>query len=664
MKRIRIAVLRPLRAAAVLLLAAAAACRGDSTGSRTPAAVAVLSGSGQPGTVGQPLASPVSVRVTDAGGRPVRGVAVQWAASGGGSLSPASSVTDASGTATAQWTLGGTAGPQSATAAAEGVAQPATFTATAAPGAAARLVIRADSVAFWTTDREIVVEADVADAAGNVVQSNPAGAAWSTRDPAVATAQPRSVYARIRGRTELIVSFNGLADTVPVVVRQVPAYVVVDVGEPVLRVGETRRVFAFDTAGKPIQRLEWASTDPAVVTVEPILPTHQGLVTARAPGQAAVVAVADGTAGLTFQVRQPAASLSVRNVSAGGGHTCAAATEAAWCWGDGSAGQLGTGGAATTDVPARVVGAPFDTVAAGSDHSCGLRGTQAYCWGAPGYALGNGSDLGSRGSPVAVAGGHAFATISAGTSYTCGVTAAGQGLCWGINLYGQIGFDAGNATVPGAVQGGLRWRDITTGRFHTCGVTVDDRAWCWGDNGRVSRLGLGPGSFSQRAPAPVAGGLAFRSVTVGEEHGCALTPAGQAYCWGANDRGQLGNNTTAASSAVPVAVAGGLTFARMDAGRYHTCGVTTAGQAWCWGDNAEGQLGNADADTHERAPVLVAGGITWTAVSGGGIETATSQTCGVAADGRAYCWGSNTHGQLGRRGGWSSTPVLVAGPDS
>jgi hypothetical protein len=74
--------------------------------------------------------------------------------------------------------------------------------------------------------------------------------------------------------------------------------------------------------------------------------------------------------------------------------------------------------------------------------------------------------------------------------------------------------------------------------------------------------------------------------------------------------------------------------------------------------------GTGGATTLARAPVAVAGGIAWRSVSGGGIATATSQTCGVATDGRAWCWGSNALGQLGRPGGGSPVPVLVNGPAS
>jgi hypothetical protein len=132
MKHLRTSPSHVLRAVGVLLLAAAAAaCDGSSTGSRPAAAVAVQSGNGQQSTVGSMLPNPLVVRVSDANGQPVRGAAVQWTVvSGGGVVEPAASTTDAAGLAQAQWRLGGV-GAQSVTATVAGVAQGATFTATA-----------------------------------------------------------------------------------------------------------------------------------------------------------------------------------------------------------------------------------------------------------------------------------------------------------------------------------------------------------------------------------------------------------------------------------------------------------------------------------------------------------------------------------------------------
>jgi len=82
-----------------------------------------------------------------------------------------------------------------------------------------------------------------------------------------------------------------------------------------------------------------------------------------------------------------------------------------------------------------------------------------------------------------------------------------------------------------------------------------------------------------------------------------VTTAGAAYCWGDNDNGQLGDGTTT-PRAGPVAVLGGLTFVAVGAGDAHTCGITTAGAAYCWGFNGNGQLGDGTT-TDQLSPVRV-----------------------------------------------------------
>ncbi len=106
-------------------------------------------------------------------------------------------------------------------------------------------------------------------------------------------------------------------------------------------------------------------------------------------------------------------------------------------------------------------------------------------------------------------------------------------------------------------------------------------------------------------PALVAGGLTFEAVSVSDQD-CAVTTGGAAYCWGQNAAGELGDGTGMAS-ATPVAVAGGLTWTSVSTGYFHTCGVTEGGVAYCWGDNGAGQLGTGTLGRLNYAPTRVAG---------------------------------------------------------
>jgi len=103
-------------------------------------------------------------------------------------------------------------------------------------------------------------------------------------------------------------------------------------------------------------------------------------------------------------------------------------------------------------------------------------------------------------------------------------------------------------------------------------------------------------------------------------HTCGLTPAGAAYCWGSNSSGQLGDPSAPFNQTTPVAVTGGIVFATVSTGFYHTCGVTAASAAYCWGDNFYGQLG--DSTTSLRiSPVPVHGGLGFVSVTGGYYHT-------------------------------------------
>ena len=258
-----------------------------------------------------------------------------------------------------------------------------------------------------------------------------------------------------------------------------------------------------------------------------------------------------------------------------------------------------------------------------------------------------------------------FLQISAGNTHSCGVTTANLAYCWGMNTFGNLG-DGTAATrlAPAAVAGGLLFADVRAGVTHSCGLTTGGRAYCWGQND-VGQLGNGTIPAGSGTPVAVAGNRRFIQLRVGFRHTCALTAAGAAFCWGRNATGELGTGSNSgpetcdglACSTRPVRVAGGHVFRQVRAGGEHSCGLTEDRLAWCWGNNPFGQLGDGTVAARIK-PVMVLGNHRFQQFSAGGMHT-----CGVDREHRAWCWGRNEVGQVGD----ASTlvrrrrPVAVAG---
>lgn len=128
----------------------------------TAARFQLVSGDAQTAPVGATLASPLVVKATDAQGNPVAGIVVAWSATGGGTVTPATGTTGLDGTASAQRTLGPTAGAQGTVADAGDVAgSPVTFSATATTGSAGQLSITTQPSASATLAQPLAVQPQV-----------------------------------------------------------------------------------------------------------------------------------------------------------------------------------------------------------------------------------------------------------------------------------------------------------------------------------------------------------------------------------------------------------------------------------------------------------------------------------------------------------------------
>jgi alpha-tubulin suppressor-like RCC1 family protein len=240
--------------------------------------------------------------------------------------------------------------------------------------------------------------------------------------------------------------------------------------------------------------------------------------------------------------------------------------------------------------------------------------------------------------------GTAAASIVAGASHSCLLTPAGGVKCWGNGALGQIGNgstadQAAPVDVTGLTSGVTA---IVAGANHTCALTTGGGVKCWGFNGN-GRLGNGSTSTTTAVVDVVGLGSGVVAISAGGDHTCAVTSAGDAKCWGFGGQGQLGtgNNSNASSpvnvvnfSSDVVSVAAGISF---------TCALTSGGGVKCWGQNNSGQIGIGVLTVPVLSPVDV-NGLT-SGVSA--IAVGLGHSCAVLSGGGVKCWGGNGSGQLG-----------------
>jgi alpha-tubulin suppressor-like RCC1 family protein len=203
------------------------------------------------------------------------------------------------------------------------------------------------------------------------------------------------------------------------------------------------------------------------------------------------------------------------------------------------------------------------------------------------------------------------------------------------------------------------WTWIMAGERHSCGVRVDGSVWCWGRN-HGGQLG-GDQGVSSAVPRRVVGVPPAVRLAAGSAHGCALTVGRVVWCWGSNLRGQLGVGFGTAGSLPPTPVSGLTDVVSLAAGVSYTCAVTEAGQALCWGDNSQGQLGS-DATINAWLPTPVTTLTDAVTITIGGDDDCPF-TCATTVDQVGLCWGCSTRGGLGRgvpmTPPWDSQPAAV-----
>jgi alpha-tubulin suppressor-like RCC1 family protein len=301
-------------------------------------------------------------------------------------------------------------------------------------------------------------------------------------------------------------------------------------------------------------------------------------------------------------------------VGAGNWHSCAAASDQVYCWGTDESGQLGDGegaddsGPTWRDTPVVVSGLGVVTkLSVGHSHSCVID-EQLRCWGANSESAIIASPPAVVPAPEAVLAVPGPREVAAGWNFTLATASDGRLFGWGHNGSGQLGEPAEGTVVSPRLLTGLpaRVRQISAGHRHACAVLEDNTLWCWGDNNSAA-LGLGTVLGNVTTPSKVERlGAGVAMVSAGGGHTCAVLLGGTAWCWGNNEWGQLGVGRFGDSAVetfvkVPEMVADLKDVAEIATGGLHTCARPRSGEIYCWGANNLGQVGNDTlVDRYER----------------------------------------------------------------
>ncbi|HEX4455550.1 MAG TPA: hypothetical protein VH143_32040 [Kofleriaceae bacterium] len=359
--------------------------------------------------------------------------------------------------------------------------------------------------------------------------------------------------------------------------------------------------------------------------------------------------------------------LCATSLTAGVGETCLIGPDAMYCWGQNI---IGVSTPAYTPVKLQLGPTPISVQLSSSADTTsepqsavsvgcylGSDGGSLTCWGDSSWGQVQVVVTDYKGAATMVP--QVITAYAVGADHVCASGANASIVCWGRSDEDELNAPVGVTCGPGFCStefvqtNSIQTRGaFVAGAAHTCVGwnslgALDDIA-CWGDNEKGQLGGASGVMYDVVEQVVMTNGTeslgSASELALGASHTCAIVGVAT-YCWGANDRAQLG--VGGMSSSTPIVLATAPTFVHIAAGTNTTCGIDTSGAVLCWGDNTQGQAGQGPGSTDFMPmtvpePTPVAGIANATMISVGDLHA-----CAGLADGDIMCWGDNQFGELG-----------------
>ena len=329
-------------------------------------------------------------------------------------------------------------------------------------------------------------------------------------------------------------------------------------------------------------------------------------------------------------------------VRSGIDHSCALQSGMLVCAGANAKGQLGLGDVAERTALTGVEVRPWVDLAVGYESTCARTDYgEVFCFGANNEGQLGLGDTNARMRPTRVAFDRPIAHLALGYDHACAIQIDGSLHCWGQNFEGQLGQDDAEPGVPGtlplAVAPGLTFGHVACGQGHTCAITSAGELYCWGRS-TSSELGISVATHQLRVPTRI-GTERYRSIAAGQSNTCAITAAGQLACWGADEDADTdagpGGLTTSGIIETPTVIDTRTDWTEVSTDTFHSCGIRADNTLHCWGRNLEGQFGLGDNSTQHQTPMQIGTDTDWIHVGVGRFYT-----CAQKRDGSVWCTGA------------------------